>query len=154
MYIGFFSGHSAAVEVEWLKKNWLELPCPWQYIAMTRNNLSIIWISLMKNSDNIWCHSPTTDTQWRDKSKKSGYFVPNVADKLVLWTQLKNLGFVSFIPFFALVFGHLWHRRLNNLCLHYARQDGQDGKNRKENHATKVTKIPKTKGRKYGMNET
>ena len=27
-------------------------------------------------------------------------------------------------------------------------------KNRKENHATKVTKIPKTKRRKYGMNET
>jgi hypothetical protein len=26
--------------------------------------------------------------------------------------------------------------------------------NRKENHATKVTKIPKTKRRKYGMNET
>ena len=27
-------------------------------------------------------------------------------------------------------------------------------KNRKENHPTKVTKIPKTKRRKYGMNET
>ena len=27
-------------------------------------------------------------------------------------------------------------------------------KKRKENHATKVTKIPKTKKRKYGMNET
>ena len=27
-------------------------------------------------------------------------------------------------------------------------------KNWKENHATKVTKIPKTKRRKYGMNET
>ena len=34
---------------------------------------------------------------------------------------------------------------LRNLCLHFARQDGQDGKNRKENHTTKVTKIPKTK---------
>jgi hypothetical protein len=32
-------------------------------------------------------------------------------------------------------------------------QDGQDEK-RKNNHATKVTKIPKTKRRKYGMNET
>ena len=42
---------------------------------------------------------------------------------------------------------------LRNLCLHFARQDGQDGKNQKENHATKVTKIPKTKRRKYGMNE-
>ena len=45
---------------------------------------------------------------------------------------------------------------LRNLCLHSARQNGQDGKKlkRKENHATKVTKIPKTKRRKYGMNET
>ena len=33
-------------------------------------------------------------------------------------------------------------------------QDGQDGKKRREHHATKVTKIPKTKRRKYGMNET
>ena len=58
------------------------------------------------------------------------------------------------------VFGHFWQRSyentkiLRNLCLQFARQDGQDGKNRKENHATKVTKIPKTKRRKYGMNET
>ena len=41
----------------------------------------------------------------------------------------------------------------SNLCLHFARQDGQDGKNWKENHGNKVTKIPKTKRRKYGMNE-
>jgi hypothetical protein len=32
---------------------------------------------------------------------------------------------------------------LHNLCLHFARQDGQDGKKRKENHAIKVSKIPK-----------
>ena len=43
---------------------------------------------------------------------------------------------------------------LHNLCLHFARQDGQDGKNQKENHATKVTKIQKTNRQKYGMNET
>ena len=44
---------------------------------------------------------------------------------------------------------------LRNLCLHFARQDGQDGKkNQKENHTIKMTKIPKTKRRKYGMNET
>ena len=43
---------------------------------------------------------------------------------------------------------------LCNLCLYFARQDGQDGKKRKENQATKVTKIQKTKRRKYGMNET
>ena len=33
---------------------------------------------------------------------------------------------------------------LHNLCLHFARQDGQDSKKRIENHATKVTKVPKT----------
>ena len=42
---------------------------------------------------------------------------------------------------------------LRNLCLHFARQDGQDGKKWKENHAPKVTKIPKTKRKKYGMNK-
>ena len=31
---------------------------------------------------------------------------------------------------------------------------GMMEKNRKENHTTKVTKIPKTKRRKYGINET
>ena len=57
--------------------------------------------------------------------------------------------------FSFLVFGHFWQQSyqntkiLCNLCLHFARQDGQDGKKGKENHATKVTKR-----RKYGMNET
>ena len=62
--------------------------------------------------------------------------------------------------FSFLVFGHFWQRSyenrkiLRNLCLHFARQDGQDGKKPEENHATKVTKITKTKRQKYGMNET
>ena len=62
--------------------------------------------------------------------------------------------------FLFMVFGHFWRRSykntkiLRNLCLHFARQDGQDGKNRNENHATKVTKIQKNKRRRYGMNET
>ena len=43
---------------------------------------------------------------------------------------------------------------LHNLCLHFARQDGQDGKKQEGNNAYKVTKIPKTKRRKYRMNET
>ena len=65
---------------------------------------------------------------------------------------------VLFIPFF--VFGHFWQRSyvntkiLCNLCLHFARLDGQDGKKQKENHATKVTKIPKTIRQKYGMKDT
>ena len=42
---------------------------------------------------------------------------------------------------------------LLNICLHFARQDGQDGKKRKENHETKVTKIPKAKTRKYVWDE-
>ena len=45
-------------------------------------------------------------------------------------------------------------KMLCNLCLHFARQDGQNRKKTKENHATKMTKIPKTKRQKYGMNET
>ena len=76
--------------------------------------------------------------------------------KTVSLTKLAVL--FSFITFF--VFGNFWRQSyentkiLCNLCLHFARQDGQDGKNRKENHATKVTKIPKTKRQKFGMNET
>ena len=69
---------------------------------------------------------------------------------------------LSYLPINVsfLVFGNFWEpsykntKILRNLCLHFARQDEQDRKKRKENHATKVTKIPKTKSRKYGMNET
>ena len=62
----------------------------------------------------------------------------------------------SFLVFLSLLRTNWENSKiLGNLCLHFARQDGQqDGKNRKENHATKVTKIPKTKRRKYRMNET
>ena len=62
--------------------------------------------------------------------------------------------------FWFLVFGHFWRQSnentkiLCNLCLHFARQDGQDRKKRKENRVIKVTKIPKTKRQKHGMNET
>ena len=76
-------------------------------------------------------------------------------------SRAKNVSSVLFIPFFVLGFGSFlatklrYTKILHNICLHFARQDGQDGKNWKENHATKqVTKIPKTKRRKYGMNET
>ena len=48
---------------------------------------------------------------------------------------------------FLVTFGDEVTKILCNLCLHFARQDGQDRK-RKENHATEVTKIPKTKKRK------
>ena len=46
---------------------------------------------------------------------------------------------------FLVTFGAELTKILHNLCLHFARQDGQDRKNRKQNHATKVTKIPKDK---------
>ena len=46
---------------------------------------------------------------------------------------------------FLVTSGNKVTKILGNLCLHFARQDGQDGKTQKENHATKVTKIPKTK---------
>ena len=59
-----------------------------------------------------------------------------------------------FIPFF--VFGHFgrWSYKntkiLCNLCLHFARQDGQDRKKTKENHTTKVTYNQKPKDENMG----
>ena len=72
---------------------------------------------------------------------------------------------IEYFVIYALLFcsSHFWFlvtfdyevtKILFNCCLHFARRDRQDGKKCKENHATEVTKIPKTKSRKYGMNET
>ena len=72
---------------------------------------------------------------------------------LKVFKRLHFISIVCFIPFFV-SFGDEVTKILRNLCLHFARQDGQDWKKWQENHATKVTKIPKTKRRKYGMNET
>ena len=65
----------------------------------------------------------------------------------------KAMSYVSFIPFYILVFwsllaGKLKNMKLlHNLCL----QDGQDEKKKqKKNHATKVTKIPKPKDENLG----
>ena len=55
---------------------------------------------------------------------------------------------------FIVTFGDEVTKIFHNLCLHFARQDGQGNKKWEENHANKVTKILKTKTRKYGMNET
>ena len=41
---------------------------------------------------------------------------------------------------FLVTFGDEVTKILRNLCLYFARQDGQDGKNWKENHATKDQK--------------
>ena len=45
---------------------------------------------------------------------------------------------------FLVTFGNEATKILHNLCLHFAKHDGQDGKKQKENHTTKVIKIPKT----------
>ena len=58
--------------------------------------------------------------------------------------------FVSFHFSFFVSFGDKVTKILHNLCLHFARQEGQDGKKQKENHATKVTKIPKPKDENMG----
>ena len=52
---------------------------------------------------------------------------------------------------FLVTFGDRVMKILRNICLQFARQDGQDGK---KNQATKVTKIPKPKRQKYGKIET
>ena len=73
------------------------------------------------------------------------------------WESFSN---VSFIPFF--VFGFLaLLAKITKIQKYYVifaymlqGKIGKTEKNLKENHATKVTKIPKTKTRKYGMNET
>ena len=75
----------------------------------------------------------------------------------VLHLLYSDCMFVSFLFRFSffISFGDKVTKILRNLCLHFARQDGQDRKkNQKKNYATKVTKIPKNSRRKYGMNET
>ena len=52
---------------------------------------------------------------------------------------------------FLFTFGDEVTKILRNLCLHFARQDGQDGKKQKENHATKMSKNQR---RKYGIGST
>ena len=58
--------------------------------------------------------------------------------------------------FWFLVFGHFWQwiyenmKMLCNLCLHFARQDGQDGKNPKKITLLKWTKCQKPKDENMG----
>ena len=68
--------------------------------------------------------------------------------------------FVSFIPIFFWFFVNFGDEVMkiqkNYVIFVYILQGkmGKTEKKLKENHATKMTKIPKTKRRKYGMNET
>ena len=78
----------------------------------------------------------------------------------IYWSDLSTITFLFHSSHFSfLAFGHFWRQSykntkiLNNLCSHFTRQDGKDGK-KMERKSHKVTKIPKTKRRKYGMNET
>ena len=60
-----------------------------------------------------------------------------------------------FLFWFLVTFGYEVMKILRNLCLHFARQDEQDGKNRKKIMHLKWPKyLPKTKRKKYGMNQT
>ena len=79
----------------------------------------------------------------------------------ILWVHViwsKQLFIVICLVFFCFVHAifRFWSLgdEVTKICLHFSRQDGQDGKKPERNHATKVTKIPKTKGQKYGMEET
>ena len=66
----------------------------------------------------------------------------------------KPLTNVSFIPYF--VFGHFWQQRyentkiLRNLCLHFARQDGEDGKKGKKILQLESPKYQKPKDENMG----
>ena len=53
--------------------------------------------------------------------------------------------FGSFDFLFLVTFGDKVTKMLRNICLHYARQDGQDRNNQKENYLSKVTKNQMTK---------
>ena len=56
---------------------------------------------------------------------------------------------------FLVTFENAVMKILRNLCLHFARQDGQDGKNRMKITQLKWPKyVPKTKRQKYGTNKT
>ena len=60
--------------------------------------------------------------------------------------------YVSIIPNFIFGFWSLLATIYMNILVYILQ--GKMSKTKKENHATAVTKIPKTKQRKYGMNET
>ena len=62
-----------------------------------------------------------------------------------------GLLFCSSHFWFLVTFGDEVTKILRNLCLHFARKDGQD---QKKTRKEKVTKIPKTKRQKYRMNKT
>ena len=70
----------------------------------------------------------------------------------IYWSDLSTITFLFHSSHFSfLAFGHFWRqshenkKKLPNLFLHFARQDGPDGKSHK---------VPKNKGCKYKMNET
>ena len=61
--------------------------------------------------------------------------------------MLINVLFIAFLVFDFWSILARKYPKIQNICLHFARQDGQDKK------ITKL-KLPKTKRQKYGMNET
>ena len=93
---------------------------------------------------------PNSEALFLILSNKRFYF-----SKILIKTK-----FVSFIPFFVFGFWSLGNEvtKIQKYCVIFVYilqgKMSKTEKNWKENHAIKVTKIPKTKRRKYGMNET
>ena len=110
-----------------------------------------------KKLQKFFCLDAST---WRDEMPliKVAYFMLNFLNLksflsnlfFVVAFSLSTLWCVLFIPFF--IFGHF--QQWSNEVIFVFILQGKMSKTKKENHATAVTKIPKTKQRKYGMNET
>ena len=85
-----------------------------------------------------------------NKTKIIGLICPAVFFTEIFVFRSSNFPFLGFVHFRQSSYKNT--KILRNLCLHFAKQDGQDGQDGKkgENDTIKVTKIPKSKRRKYG----
>ena len=103
------------------------------------------------------CHCWTSD-HFSAKQKEGNIYTMTRIDKLspknIIIMQMGVI-FVSFIQFFIFGFWSLLATNLRKYFVYILEgKMGKTEKRQKEKHATKVTKIPKTKRRKFGMNET
>ena len=102
-----------------------------------------VLIQYLNGSKKINYGKPPSFSEKFDKSKSKNRKSENVRKRDLLLTLMREkrpdkilkliqVCIVSFIPFF--VFCHFWQQGyeitkiLHNLCLYFARQDGQDGK--------------------------
>ena len=98
MYLGFLPSQIAPGEVEWLIDWFFFLP--WQYIAMTRNNLSIILISLVQ------VFKKTTEL-WQNFDKFTYKKSNQLRDFVKLWGLLRKLELYHFDCFISWLFVYL-----------------------------------------------